>query len=208
MRKTIRVCQNCGKQFQGNTDSHYCNACVKIKKLETVIQTRICQECGTEFPGGPRAKRCPDCRTRANKENVNQYRKRGALRPIGSKDICVICGEEYIVTSGRQKYCSEKCQRIGVLQWQKEHKKGYSKKPEIKSKKQEIRNQQEKVCIYCFRTFKTDSSSPLCSDYCRAEQKKLVQCMIDVRRGKNGDLKKYEDKRDKYRQEVKNNILL
>ena len=205
--RTIRACQVCGKHFSAAADNYYCPDCAKLKKLDTVVQERTCQDCGAMFLGGPRAKRCPECRIIARKEYDKEYRKRGSYRSIGSKDTCSICGEEYIVNSGGQKYCSEKCQRIGVLQWQREHKKGYNKKPKIKAKKQDARRNQEKVCVYCLRHFKTNSTSSLCSDYCRGEQKKLVQCIADVKRGYNRDLKKYEKMRDKYREEVRKNSI-
>ena len=201
IHRTVRVCQVCGKEFHGHPDNHYCQDCAKSKKLDTVLRIRICQDCDAKFLGGPRASRCQNCAEKAAKENAKRFRQKGAARPLGSIDKCTICGEDYIVTAGRQKYCS-KCQRIGILQWQREHKKDYHKNPDIVAKKQERRNQQEKVCIYCLRSFKANSPSSLCSDYCRKEQKKLVQCIADIKRGYNRDLKKYEEKRDKYREEV------
>lgn len=37
------------------------------------------------------------------------YRKNGAIRKLGSIDICQNCGEKYTVQSGLQKYCPD-CQ--------------------------------------------------------------------------------------------------
>lgn len=194
----------CGKPFSGSTDCHYCPECAKQKKLDTVIKIRICQECGAEFYGGPRARRCPDCACKAQQEINKQYKKRGSKRPIGSIDKCEVCGAEYIVTSSRQKYCSGACQRKGVLEWQREHKKGYSKQSGQDAKKQERRGAAKKICVYCLRTFTSDKPTNLCSDYCRSEQKKLNQCIADIKRGSNRNLGKYEKQREQYREKIKN----
>lgn len=125
--RTKRACQVCCKPFYGSTDCHYCPACARVKKLDTVVKIRACQDCGVEFYGGPRARRCPDCAYKAKQETDKQHKKMGAKRPLGSIDKCVICGKEYTVVSGRQKYCSGTCQRKGVLAWQRENKKVYNK---------------------------------------------------------------------------------
>ena len=126
-RKTLRACQVCGRAFYGSADCNYCPSCAKDKKLNTVVKIRTCQDCGIEFHGGPRARRCPHCARKAQQEVNRQCKKSGANRPLGSIDKCVICGKEYTVVSGRQKYCSGACQRKGVLEWQREHKRGYNK---------------------------------------------------------------------------------
>lgn len=202
MKRTMKPCQICGKPFYGGADCHYCPECARAKKLDTVVRFRSCQDCGTEFYGGPRARRCPDCAYKAQQETSRRHKKTGTARPLGSIDKCAVCGKEYIVKSGRQKYCSDICMRQGVLAWQREHKRGYHKASGQNIKKQERRNQKKKVCAYCLRTFTSNTSSGLCSDYCRMEHKKLLQCKADIARGYNRDLKKYEDKRDLYRKEV------
>ncbi len=203
--RTKRACQVCGKLFYGSTDCYYCPECAKIKRSDTVVKIRTCQDCDVKFFGGPRARRCPDCASKAQSETTRRFKKRGkAVRPLGSIDKCVICGKEYTVVSGRQKYCSDICQRKGVLEWQKEHKKGYNKASGQDAKKQERRKQAQKICVYCLRAFASDKSTNLCSDYCRGEQKKLKQCLADIKRGHKRDYSEYIDKRNKYREDVKN----
>lgn len=202
MKKTKWACQVCGKPFYGGTDSYYCPECARAKKLDTVVKIRTCKDCGVEFYGGPRARRCPDCAYKAQQKTGRQHKKTGTKRPLGSLDKCDICGKEYIVKSGRQKYCSDACQRKGVLEWQREHKKGYSKASGQDAKKIERRRQAQKVCVYCLRTFSTDKSENVCSNYCRSEQKKFLQCIADLNRGYNRDFKKYEERRRKYRDDV------
>lgn len=187
----------CGKPFFGGKDCFYCPQCSKIKKLDSVVKTRICQDCGIEFFGGPRAKRCPDC---AYIAKVCAKRK-PTVRPIGSTDRCVVCGKEYTVNSGRQKYCSEICQRKGVLEWQRAHKKGYHKTSGQGKKKESRRKKTQKICVYCMRSFVRDSPTNVCSDYCRAEQKKLLMCIADINRGRKRNLEKYMKQREKYREE-------
>ena len=168
--RTKRVCQVCGKPFYGGMDCFYCPECAKNKKADTVVKIRTCQDCGIEFFGGPRAKRCPDWAYRAQKETKKQHKKEGTRRPLGSRDKCEVCGAEYIVTSGRQKYCSADCQRRGVLEWQREHKKGYHKASGQNIKKQERRSTKQKICVYCLKTFTSHTPSAFCSDYCRAKE--------------------------------------
>lgn len=199
LHRTKRACQVCGKPFYGSNDMFYCPDCARSKKSDTVVKIRTCFDCGTEFFGGPRAKRCPDC---AYYAHIHRERKH-AMRPFGSIDKCVICGSEYAVVSGRQKYCSAACQRIGVLEWQREHRKGYAERSGQNVKKQVRRTQKQKICVYCLRTFSSDKPTNLCSDYCRSEHKKLQQCIADINRGYNRNLRKYEDKRAKYREDCK-----
>lgn len=200
--KTKRVCQKCGKPFYGSKDRFYCEECAKLLK-SNVMRVRTCQDCGTEFIGGPRAKRCPDC---AEYARTHKKRKPTA-RPLGSIDKCALCGAEYTVRSGRQKYCSETCQRIAVKEWQREHKKGYAKKSGQDIKKQNRRQSVEKICVYCLRPFKSEVSTNLCSEYCREEQKKLNQCKAEIKRGHDMDIEKYISKRDAYREVVKNKMI-
>lgn len=198
-KRTKRACQVCGKPFYGSADCHYCPACAKVKKLDTVVKIRTYQDCGVEFYGGPRARRCPDCAYRAQQETNRRHKKSGTKRPLGSIDKCVICGKEYTVVSGRQKYCSDVCQHKGILEWQREHKRGYGKASGQDIKKQERRKHKQKICVYCLKTFTSDTSTNVCSDHCRKEQKKLNQCIADINRGYDRNYDKYIEKRDKYR---------
>lgn len=202
INRTKRACQVCGKPFYGSTDCYYCPDCAKTKKLDTVVKIRTCQDCGIEFYGGPRARRCPGCAYKAQQEASKEHKKTGAKRPLGSVDKCVICGKEYTVVSGRQKYCSDACQRKGVLAWQREHKRGYNKASGQDVKKIERRKQAQKICVYCLRTFASDKPTNLCSDYCHREQTKLTQCITDINRGYKRNLDKYINRRDEYRRTV------
>lgn len=196
MIKNIRVCQSCGKTFPGAGDVHYCEDCA-AKTKSNVIRERLCVDCGISFLGGPRARRCPACRDVARR-NQKRY---PAMRPIGSVDRCERCGSEYTVASGRQKFCPG-CRRDALLEWQRDHKDGYGKDPNVRMQKQEKRKQQEKICKYCLRKFRPDTPTQYCSEYCKKEQLKMQQCESDIKRGYNRDIGKYEEKREQYRKEV------
>ena len=204
-KRTKRVCQVCGKPFFGSKDCYYCPECARDKKIDSVVKKRICQDCGVEFYGGPRARRCPDCAYKAKQETIRRCRRRGTKRAIGSIDKCQWCGAEYTVVSGRQKYCSEKCQREACLAWQRERKRDYNKTSGQEVKKMERRKQVRKVCVYCGRIFMSDKPTNLCSEYCKNEQKKLTQCKADIKRGYIRNMQKYIDKREKYREKQKMN---
>lgn len=75
--------------------------------MSNVVRTRVCRQCGREFKGGPRAWYCPECRAARQKEAAARYRKNGAERHLGTISQCTICGKEYIVESGLQRYCTE-----------------------------------------------------------------------------------------------------
>lgn len=197
MKRTEKLCQSCGATYIGSGDSHYCSTCAK-KIKSNVMAERTCKDCGITFLGGPRAFRCPVCREIAKKNRP----KKPTMRPLGSADKCERCGKEYTVESGRQKYCPD-CQREAVLEWQRDHKTGYNKKPEIRKKKQEKRIKQMTICKYCQRPFKASKSTIYCSDYCRKEQIKYNQTLADIKRGYSRNIEKYENKREKYRQNVK-----
>lgn len=196
----VRICQRCGAQFDGIRDQFYCEKCVKEMKAN-VLRARICKMCGASFGGGPRAMYCPICQKERQKETTKAYRKKGATRPIGSIDKCRWCGAEYTVVSGRQKYCSEKCSHEAILEWQKEHKKGYNRASGQSQKQSERRKNRMTVCKYCGKIFHTNKSTELCSEYCRKKQLQINQCKSDLKRGYKRDLQKLLNEREKYRKD-------
>lgn len=205
--RTAKACQECGAMYYGSPDCHYCPDCARKKKLDTVVRIRVCQDCGAKFFGGPRAKRCPPCADAATKIARKIRGNRPASRPLGSVDVCKMCGKEYIVNGGRQMYCPD-CARAASLAWQREHKKGYNKISGQDIKKQERRKAQQKICIYCQRKFKSSDPTNLCSPHCKIEHKRLQMSLYDIkRRGKSG-YDRLVDLRRQYREAVKNNADL
>ena len=201
MSRTLRACIDCGVSFYGGPDKLYCDAC-SVKRRSNVIRIRTCRICGVEFPGGPRAFYCPNCRKERQKEAKSRYIKNGSSRKIGSIDHCQLCGAEYSVTSGRQKYCSEECQRKAVLNWQREHKKMYLSDPVQRQKKNNRRSAKMKICKYCGRKFQSTTSTNLCSDYCRKKQQQINMRNADIKRGRNANIDVLLSERESYRNSV------
>lgn len=198
----LSMCPVCGKLFERkNKDSLYCEDCAR-KIKSNIVRKKICQDCGCEFYGYPRSKRCVSCEREEEKKRRKRYREKGAARKIGSSAICEKCGKTYIVRSGIQKYCPD-CAREASLEQQRTHKRETVNKEEYNAKRRERRKQKNLVCNYCLRKFDSDTPKAYCSDYCRKEQNKISMCMSDIRRGKERDIQKYLDKRERYRIKVK-----
>jgi len=77
------------------------------QNTEKNIYDRICRQCGASFKGGPRAWYCPSCRAIRQREQAARRRRLGPNRHLGDIDQCIICGKDYIVESGLQKYCPD-----------------------------------------------------------------------------------------------------
>ena len=193
-----RICSKCGKVFQGGTDSILCPTCKEIE-AKNFIRERVCIDCVHVFDGGPRARRCPDCRIIARREALARHRKSGTLRAIGSIDTCSKCGKKYVVKSARQKYCSDACSRVSVLEWQRDHKKATRNPEKANAAHTLSSSKRQKVCKYCLEPFWSNKSSDLCSEYCRKNQERINQCESDIRRGRKRNLNKYLDERERYR---------
>lgn len=71
------------------------------------IKPKTCATCGVGFSGGSVAIYCPACRAERirDRDRKRNSQHREKARKIGSTDLCVVCGVEYVVKSGMQKYC-------------------------------------------------------------------------------------------------------
>lgn len=163
----------------------------------------MCRMCGKEFLGGPRAFYCPDCRIIRTKEAQKRFRQgKTAKRKLGSVDKCELCGNEYIVTAGRQKYCSEKCQHEAGLLLQKEYKSAYNKETEQTKKKLEKNSKKQKICEYCGKKFRSKVASNTCSDYCRHKQAQIRNARARINRGEKTNLDTLLKEREEYKNKV------
>ena len=207
MNRTEKAGIKGGKFFHGGSDKFYCDDCAKALK-SNVMRTRTCKMCGVEFLGGPRASYCPECRKIRQKEASARARKRGgAARPIGSMDKCEWCGSEYIVNSGRQKYCSDECQREAVLEWQRKHKEGYNKISGQDIKKAQRRKEKKKICVYCGRVFSSSTPTNLCSEYCRKKNRQIKEYQAEIKRGKNVNIGRLLNEQKEYQSKVETNEI-
>lgn len=151
---------------------------------------RACIKCGKLFYGGTDKTYCDEC-AKVIKSNVMRTR------------TCKSCGAEYVVNSGRQKYCSDECQREAVLAWQREHKKGYGQASGQDIKKAERRKEKKKICVYCGRVFSSNTATNTCSDYCRKKNTKIIEYRAEIKRGINANIEKLIEERNEYRTKIK-----
>lgn len=85
----------------------------KLKPLDIIVPRaeiqKACRQCGKLFTGKPHVMYCPECSTARKKEIVKRYalKRYKSERPLGSIDQCKICGKDFVVKSGMQKYCPE-----------------------------------------------------------------------------------------------------
>ena len=120
-----RKCLQCGAEFEGRSDTTLCSSCAAKSKMSNIMRERICQQCGCTFTGGPRAWYCPNCRADRRKAASRRHKRNGTKRPIGSTDICQVCGKEYVVTSARCKYCPD-CAKDAVRAVDREQSKAWN----------------------------------------------------------------------------------
>lgn len=163
-----RLCRQCGARYDGKPGSTLCPECVAVNR-KNVIRDRACRSCGAVFPGGPRAWYCPECR-RERQKDAKRRASHGTARPIGSTDICTVCGGEYVVTGGRQKYCPtcaadamRAADRKNALEWYAKN-----KNPE-QLREQKRAGTAPIACVVCGREFRPKDASITCSAECSRE---------------------------------------
>lgn len=185
----LKICKKCGKIIQSDKDHpdiYLCPECSLQAKRDSVYREHTCKTCGTKFMGYPRSMFCPKCSGKRKKERAKKYRQNGGkpMRPLGSVDHCEICGKEYVVNSGRQRFCPD-CADLAIKGNVKELKKQYysQNKEEIFAYKKEMRSNRN-VCVICGKVFDTDVSSVTCSPKCAKELRKRWQSKTDLKRGK------------------------
>lgn len=181
----IRHCKRCGTQFQSDKpDTCLCPVCRKKAKQDSVVRSRVCRQCGKQFQGGPRAWYCPECREIRRKESAARRAKTGTVRPLGSVDVCEICGVEYIVNSARQRYCKN-CADEAVRQNVNPKKAIYAQENKARLKdQQKERRTDRNVCVVCGAVFHASTATVTCSESCATELRKLRQRESDYRAGR------------------------
>lgn len=186
-----RICQHCGKEFASRScDNYLCPDCSAAYHKQATLRTRICRQCGATFVGGPRAWYCPDCRAVRQAEASRRAKANGPQRPIGSIDKCKVCGAEYTVTGGRQRYCpscKEAATRENIRRRSREY--NAENREALRQKADNRRAaSRAKVCIICGQPFESSTPRVTCSDACDQIRKKLRQAEADIRRGRKRNL--------------------
>lgn len=118
------ICGFCAAEF---TTTHYlkrfCSKQCQQAVYKVPIQ-RTCTRCCIEFVGHFKAQYCPSCRAQIRTEAASagaQASKR-KLSEAAAIATCHECGEEYLVTHTRQRFCSLRCtQRHHGAKWYAEN---------------------------------------------------------------------------------------
>lgn len=176
-----KKCVTCGKVF--TTDRYEqakCGDCLAAAR-STTLRPRTCRTCGDIFPGGPRAWYCPDCRTEREKARKRKYRAYGFSRHLGDIDNCVVCGKEYVVCSGSQKYCTD-CAPEAVREIDREQSIRWNRENDYYAKREETPRSGVKVCVVCGREMSPGTNTVTCSPECAAARRKEIQHRADAKR--------------------------
>lgn len=166
------------------SEAYLCPECATETKRKSVILERICKNCGATFLGYPRSFFCPSCSVERKKQQKKIYKQRKPTRPLGSMDVCEVCGKQYIVNSGRQRYCPE-CAKEQVNKNIRAHKREYMAENIEKSEelKAETRGKRY-ICPICGKEFEKHTSAATCSPECERELRRRRQNRSDIKRGK------------------------
>lgn len=161
----LKQCKKCGGIFKAiSKDVYMCPSCHTEIKRGSVLRERTCRRCEASFTGGPRAWYCPRCRKERKKEQKQNQGE--TVRPLGSTDVCQICGNKYIVNSSRQKYCPD-CATEATKEVVRIHKRKYmeANKEVMVLHKKEMR-ENGWVCVVCGKVFDKDTPTVTCSPKC------------------------------------------
>lgn len=178
-----KACKHCGRVFiPASKYTYLCPECHDKAKASGVVLQRVCRQCGATFFGGPRAWYCPNCRVDRVKAQEREHKRSGPVRAIGSTDLCAACGGEYIVNSGRQKYCPA-CSGKAVNEAIRNHKRQYAanRKEQIADYKTAMSSNRH-VCVVCGKIFDSNLPTVTCSDACDAVRRKNHQRAADAKR--------------------------
>lgn len=198
----LRICKQCGKEFNGRPDSLLCRECAD-KSIHNVIRVRTCQRCGTDFDGYPNSKFCPDCAVIRKKEIANEYRerrKKGTNRKLGSTAKCERCGNEYTVTGGLQKYCPD-CAEEAIRENDRAKSREWNAANLDYDKRREDRQNATAYikCLICGKEFQPNEGSPVtCSPECAKRLRTQNHAEWEA---KNRDQRR-EDQRNRYRKKI------
>ena len=182
--KNPRLCARCGAEIRDPTqDTKLCGSCRLEAKRASVKKERTRRRSGASFPGGPRAWYCPDCRRERAKESKTRIRRTGPVRPLGSVDLCEVCGKPYTVNGSRQRYCPD-CAEEAVKAVVRPHKAAYMREdPEqVKAWKDPLRGSRTR-CVICRKVFTANTKTNTCSEGCADVLRRWSQAERDWRRG-------------------------
>lgn len=191
----LKKCLKCGKLFNTpKNEQALCDDCIAAAR-STTIRQRTCRECGSLFDGGPRAWYCSTCRAAREKERAAKYRKNGAARHLGDLDRCEACGQDYVVTSGLQKYCPA-CAVEVVREKDREASKRWNAENHYYERRTQTQRSGQKICVICGKPVPPGSPRVTCSAECDKLRKQRIRADVDMRRGRRvspSEIKRLDD---------------
>ena len=105
-------------------------------------------------------------------------------KKIGSIDHCEICGKEYVVESGLQRYCKD-CAEEAVKEIDRAQGREWNAKNREKlADRKKDRKENRKVCAVCGKQFYTGGPEATCSEECANVLKSYNMAVVDFKRGK------------------------
>lgn len=182
----VKICKQCGATFIGGEYAQFCKTC--RNKMAVVVKERTCIMCGRVFQGGPNAQYCAACKIIRRRDlDARRLAKGKPDRKLGSTDNCMICGKEYIVNAGNQKYCPDcayealrAADRPKSRQWNADHKETY-----YRAKNEKRRS--NRFCVICGAPIIAKTATITCDNpACKLERARQQQRAGDAkRRGKS-----------------------
>lgn len=175
------ICKYCGKEYDAPHGSTACPDCVAERKTK-VIRPRTCCQCGAVFPGNPSSRYCPDCRAERKAEAKRRYDRQGFQRHLGSIDKCVVCGGDYVVTAGTQKYCPQ-CAPVKYQELDNAKSRGWNRENTTPAERQAERGAAKAgiPCAICGKMFKPSHGRKTCSEECRGKLQKQTTAAAEKR---------------------------
>lgn len=192
----LKLCKYCGQEYRGDPGSSACPDCVAARK-KTTVADHICRTCGITFKGGPASLYCSSCAAERRKKQASEYRARkraGNVREIGSTDICVICGREYTVDGGKQRYCKD-CAAEAIRLKDIEASKKWNALHTTPEERKKVRKAAVLPiqCVICGQSFIPSDSSITCTPECSAKLRK--QRFAEFEKRNRSERNEYQRKR-------------
>lgn len=199
-QSTPGVCIICGKRLDKRHWKYCSEACeqkawqLRKKKHSgrpqgnpDVRWLTHCIDCGKLIYRPIKCIRCEACQLAINQERNKVRQRAKPARPLGSTDICTICGKPYIVESGLQKYCPacrEAATRASIARRKNAYMAEKRKDPEAAAQMREAKQAalSPSLCATCGKPFISKFGSMYCCEACRKEGKRKYYQTYDSKR--------------------------
>lgn len=194
------VCAVCGKGLPKRQQRYCSEACRKKANALRVKQNTgrprgnpearwltHCIDCGKLIYRPIKCIRCEACQLAINQERNKVRQRAKPARPLGSTDICTICGKPYIVESGLQKYCPdcrETATRASIARKKNAYMAEKRKDPEAAAQMREAKQAalSPSLCATCGKPFISKFGAIYCCEACRKEGKRKYYQTYDSKR--------------------------